>query len=197
MSHNHPHTEEKVAPKPGQLITKDMTIGDVVAKYPRTANIMMSHGLNCIGCSVNPYETIENGALGHGMPQEELDSMIEEVNKVASAPERPKDQILFTERAVNKVKELAVSENKIDQALRVEVKPQGCNDWQYFMDFAATAGEGEKEKTITGLKVYISDASEKALLGGEIDYLVTPEGEGFKIDNPNKPSVCECGGCSK
>lgn len=180
------------------LITKGMTIGDVVAKYPKTASIMMSHGLHCIGCAVNPYETIENGALGHGMPQEEIDAMIGELNKIVSEPARAKDNIYFTDRAVNKMKELAVAENKIDQALRVQVKAAGCHadrqagsGWEYFMDFAAKPEADEKERQLQGLKVYISDASWGNLLGGEIDYVVTPEGEGFKIDNPNK-AACKC-----
>ena len=60
------------------LVTKDTTVGDMVAKYPKTINVMMSHGLHCIGCAANPYETVENGALGHGMAPEEFAQLLKE-----------------------------------------------------------------------------------------------------------------------
>ena len=67
----------------GQKITKDMTLGDVVAKYPETARVMMSYGLHCIGCHVAAWETIEQGAMGHGMSQEDLEKMMKDLNEVA------------------------------------------------------------------------------------------------------------------
>ena len=45
-----------------QKVTKDMTIGEVVRKYPAAAEIMLSYGLHCVGCHVNPFETIFNFA---------------------------------------------------------------------------------------------------------------------------------------
>ncbi|MBI3626501.1 iron-sulfur cluster assembly accessory protein [Candidatus Uhrbacteria bacterium] len=194
MDNHTPNSSTTANPSATALIGKDTKVGDMVAKYPRTINIMMSYGLNCIGCSANPYETIENGALGHGMTQEQVDQLLGELNKVASIPPRPKDNIYFTEKAVAKVKELAVTENKVGQALKVEAKSAGCDGWEYLMDFAPKAEADEKEIEINGLKIYISEASKKSLLGAEIDYLVTAQGEGFKIENPNKPE-CVCGKC--
>ena len=69
-----------------QLITKDITIGDIVTKYPGTVEVMLNHGLHCIGCHVNPMETIEQGALSHGMNKKEFESMLSEINKTASDP---------------------------------------------------------------------------------------------------------------
>lgn len=179
-----------------QLITKDTTVGDMVAKFPRTINVMLSHGLHCIGCSANPYETVENGALGHGMTQEQVQGLLKQLNEVASLPARPKTGIFFTDKAIEMVKELAIKENKKGQTLKVQVTPSGCDGWEYFMDFAPTISEGEAEKEFNGMKVFISPESEKALQGAEIDYLITNEGEGFKIDNPNLPE-CSCGSCKK
>jgi len=62
-------------------ITKDMMIGEVVQKYPESAKIMMSSGLHCIGCHVAGSETIEQGAQAHGMKDDDIDSMVEEMNK--------------------------------------------------------------------------------------------------------------------
>jgi len=59
-------------------ITKDMTIGEVVSKYPQTAEIMMKHGMHCCGCSIAGMETIEQGAMGHGI---DLKKLLNDMNK--------------------------------------------------------------------------------------------------------------------
>jgi hybrid cluster-associated redox disulfide protein len=61
-------------------ITKDMLIGDVVKKYPNSVNIMLDHGMECVGCHVATWETLEQGAQGHGI---DVDSLVKELNKKA------------------------------------------------------------------------------------------------------------------
>lgn len=64
-------------------ITKDTIIADVLEKAGQPAvEIMLNHGLGCIGCHASPFETIEQGALTHGMNKKELDKMLKELNKV-------------------------------------------------------------------------------------------------------------------
>ncbi|MDP2717968.1 MAG: DUF1858 domain-containing protein, partial [Candidatus Micrarchaeota archaeon] len=55
------------------VITKDMTIGEVVQSHPQAVDIMLSRGFHCVGCHVSPYETIEQGAKGHGMSEADVD----------------------------------------------------------------------------------------------------------------------------
>ena len=59
-------------------VHKDMIIAEVIEKIPKAAEIMAKHGLHCVGCSVNVFETIEMGAKGHGLTDEEIQSIIEE-----------------------------------------------------------------------------------------------------------------------
>ncbi|MFO8016034.1 MAG: DUF1858 domain-containing protein [Candidatus Woesearchaeota archaeon] len=59
-------------------ITKDMTIGAAIEQYPETAEVMFRHGLHCVGCHVAGYETIEEGASGHGIDAEKL---VDDMNK--------------------------------------------------------------------------------------------------------------------
>ena len=49
------------------LITKNMPIGDVVAKYPQTVEVFAKHGLHCIGCAIASFESVEQGAKSHGI----------------------------------------------------------------------------------------------------------------------------------
>lgn len=48
-------------------VTKEMSIGEIVAKYPETAGTFMEWGLHCYGCAVARYETLEQGAAAHGI----------------------------------------------------------------------------------------------------------------------------------
>jgi len=78
------------SPETQHYITKDMMIGEVVAKYPHAALVMMQYGLHCIGCHVSAYESVEQGALGHGMPPEIIDEMVAEMNKMIAESEQGK-----------------------------------------------------------------------------------------------------------
>ena len=62
-------------------ITKTMTLGEVIEKYPKSVDIFMKYGLHCIGCSVATWETLEQGATAHGMDSKKLNDLLEELNK--------------------------------------------------------------------------------------------------------------------
>ena len=63
-------------------ITKTMTLGDIVTKHPKSAGILMKYGLHCIGCSVATWETLEQGAIAHGIDSEKLSNILKELNKL-------------------------------------------------------------------------------------------------------------------
>ena len=60
-------------------VTKDMSIGEVVMKWPESAGAFLEHGLMCFGCAAARYETIEQGAQAHGIDVESLVNSINEV----------------------------------------------------------------------------------------------------------------------
>lgn len=62
------------------MVTKDMTIGDVVQKYPEAVPIMTSYGLHCIGCRVATWESVEEGCKVHGIEDAKIEKMIGEIN---------------------------------------------------------------------------------------------------------------------
>ncbi len=63
-------------------ITKDMTIEKVVTEYPESMMVFMRHGLHCVGCHVSAFESIEDGAMAHGI---NVDALVADLNKVALA----------------------------------------------------------------------------------------------------------------
>ncbi|MDU5105357.1 MULTISPECIES: DUF1858 domain-containing protein [unclassified Clostridium] len=60
------------------MITKDMTIGEVVRIKENAPEILMSFGMGCIGCPSAQAESIEDAAKVHGL---NLESLLEALNK--------------------------------------------------------------------------------------------------------------------
>lgn len=75
-------TQNKKNKKELVKITKDMNLGEVVYKYPETAEVLTDYGLHCVGCFANSFDTIETGAKIHGMGDDEVEEMIDRVNEV-------------------------------------------------------------------------------------------------------------------
>jgi len=62
-------------------ISKDILISEVVEKYPDTIPILIENGMHCIGCSASMFETLEEGFLGHGMTEVEIEKVMNEINE--------------------------------------------------------------------------------------------------------------------
>lgn len=58
-------------------ITKSMSIGEIVQKYPETFPVFAKHRLHCIGCAISAYETLEQGAEAHGI---NIDKLVKDLN---------------------------------------------------------------------------------------------------------------------
>lgn len=63
-------------------ILKENTIEEVVNNYPETTMVFMKHGLHCVGCHVSAFETIEQGAMAHGI---NVDALVADLNKVIAS----------------------------------------------------------------------------------------------------------------
>ena len=60
------------------MITKDMTIGEVVKMKENAPQVLMSLGMGCIGCPSAQAETIEDAAKVHGL---NLQDLLDALNK--------------------------------------------------------------------------------------------------------------------
>ena len=54
------------------LISKDMTIQEIVARYPETIPIFERYGLGCCTCLAGEFEDLEAGAILHGVKLHDL-----------------------------------------------------------------------------------------------------------------------------
>ena len=173
-----------------QVVTKDMTIADVVRKYPQAGMVMTAHGLHCVGCGVSPIETVEAGCKGHGWTDEQIDAMLAKVNEaIGASGEQP--LVTITDKAAAKLKEIAASENKSDHGVRIQVMPAGCSGNAYSMDFDKEQS-GDTIEEVNGIKVFVDTDSINLLRGSVVDYIETPEESGFKIENLAAKKGCGC-----
>jgi len=60
------------------MITKEMTIGEVIRKKPNAAEILMNFGMGCVGCPSAQAESVEDAAEVHGLS---LEALLEALNK--------------------------------------------------------------------------------------------------------------------
>lgn len=60
------------------MITKEMTIGEIVRTYPQVISALMGFGMGCVGCPSAQAETLEEAAMVHGI---NVDELIEKLNK--------------------------------------------------------------------------------------------------------------------
>jgi len=175
-----------------EAITRDMTIGDMVQKYPSAVEVLLEEGVHCVGCGAAYFETIEQGLAGHGKTEEEINDVLKRLND--SIPkEEGNEELTITENAVNKVKGLLSKREKKNEALRVKVTSGGCAGQQYHFEFSDKKSEEDQEIKIDGVKFFIDNESMKQLKGSKIDYVDGLTGAGFKISNPNAKSTCCCG----
>ena len=188
-----------MATQSSQAVTKDMTVADIIAKYPFAADIMQSYGLSCFGCAVNTLESVEMGAKGHGIPEERMEEMVEEMNSVISSgktpvrEEKPIQPLAVTPKAAQKMKDILTQQKKEGWGIRIVVSAGGCAGYMYGMDFAQKGEENDQVIHANGVPVFIEANSTKLLSGVVIDFVETLQESGFKFENPNAKATCGCG----
>ena len=188
-----------------KLITKEMLIGDVLAKYPSLAENLLKYGLHCVGCHANYYDTIEQGMKVHGLSDEIVDQAITECNEAITEASTPSnlDSVTLTKKALEKLKELMSEQNNAKEkqakkykGLRIGVLEGGCSGQTYDMELEESSKKDNKDDKVfeqNGIKVFIDNQSFEFIKGSRVDYLDTLQGAGFKISNPNAKNNCGCG----
>lgn len=101
--------------------------------------------------------------------------------------------MVFTQNAVNKVKELIKEEDNPDLKLRVFITGGGCSGFQYGFTFDEISNEDDFVVEKDGVGFLVDSMSYQYLIGAEIDYLDSFEGAQFTIKNPNAQTTCGCG----
>ena len=61
------------------MITKEMTIGEVLRMNPASAEVLMSCRMHCLGCPSSQMESLEEACMVHGL---DADGLIEKLNNI-------------------------------------------------------------------------------------------------------------------
>ncbi len=67
------------------MITKDMSIQEVIQTHPQSVPVFVRHGLGCLGCAIAQFETIEQGAVAHGI---DVSTLIDDLNAAVDGDEQ-------------------------------------------------------------------------------------------------------------
>jgi hybrid cluster-associated redox disulfide protein len=61
-----------------EIIKKNMLIGEIISKYPQAVDIMLKHGMHCVGCHVATWETLEQAAQQHSI---DISALVKDINE--------------------------------------------------------------------------------------------------------------------
>jgi iron-sulfur cluster assembly accessory protein len=178
-------------------ISKEMTIEEILGKFPqksqKIAQEITNAGLHCVGCQAATWETLEGGMLGHGYPEEDIDTLVSKLNAILSQ-EVDLNTISLTTSAARKYKAILAEEGKEGWGLRFGDKAGGCSGFEYIIDYSEKAKEDDQIfPSSEGVEIHVNKQMVSRLLGCEIDYIDGLNGAGFKITNPNAKGSCGCG----
>lgn len=101
--------------------------------------------------------------------------------------------LVFSDNAVNKVRNLIEEEGNERLSLRVFVTGGGCSGFQYGFTFDDELAEDDTIVERDGVKLIVDPMSFQYLAGSEVDYQEGLEGSRFVINNPNAATTCGCG----
>lgn len=173
----------------GQLIAKDMTIGEVIKKYPSVIATLQATGVHCVGCHVAYDESIEQGFRSHGMSEDQINQALVKLNESA-VPNDGKQTLKIAPNAVKKIKEF--TNGMEGYGLRLKVISGGCSGMQYAFEISKPS---DKDVVIfeDGARVIVDKDALSYVEGSMLDFADALQDAGFKVSNPKATSSCGCG----
>jgi iron-sulfur cluster assembly protein len=105
----------------------------------------------------------------------------------------PKDQLALTEKAAQKIGQIAEREGKPGQMLRVGIQGGGCSGLSYLFSFVDKAEPRDKVFEAYGAKVVVDPKSLIYLGGTVLEWQESLMKSGFVLKNPNEVKSCSCG----
>lgn len=61
-------------------IKKEISVEEMVEKYPFTVRLLAEKGIRCIACGEPIWGTLEEACLEKGFDQEKIEAIVEEIN---------------------------------------------------------------------------------------------------------------------
>lgn len=178
-------------------IHRQMTIKSILSSFPqksqRLSQEITKAGLHCVGCQAAVWETLEAGMLGHGMPEESIDQLVDRLNAILQETSDA-STVSLTSTAAKKYLEILESDGKAGWGLRLSERMAGCSGFEHTLDYSEKALEDDVIYGSHGIEIHINKHMNDRLQGSLIDYIEDGvRGSGFIVSNPNARSSCGCG----
>jgi iron-sulfur cluster assembly protein len=104
--------------------------------------------------------------------------------------------VTFTDGAASRLREVMAGKNQQTCGIRLAVVRTHCMGGKGYENKLALEDSPREDDEISehnGIKLCVDPASASFLRGAEVDFVDTPEGAGFKVNNPNVVAKCPCG----
>ena len=77
---------EEIRPVSDSIPIADMTVEEVLTRWPQTADVFNRHNMACVGCPVAPFYTVAEAAAVYQLSAEAFVSELEAVINKPSGP---------------------------------------------------------------------------------------------------------------
>ena len=101
--------------------------------------------------------------------------------------------VTLTQSAAEAVRGVMAQKNLQGYALRLFIAGGGCSGYQYGLALDDNISEKDIIAETDGIKLVVDKGFIEYLQGATVDYVEGMTSSGFKIDNPNAISSCNCG----
>ena len=72
-----------------QRLSSDITVKDILDRYPQLLKLFMDLGLLCVGCPTEAFHTLEDVAREYGIDPDQLLQRLQRVIEPSEAPNTP------------------------------------------------------------------------------------------------------------
>lgn len=169
-----------------------MNVLEIAELHPRAGDILAAYGLHCIGCAYSEVETLEEGALAHGLTDDDISNILIDLEDLLKEDRLRPKTLTITESAAHALNAIAQKEQKEGWKLRVATDETG----NFCMEFVETHEADDVtfgHPSVPSLTLIASTETLDRIGGSTIDHR---EGR-FKLDLLEKKS-CACEeGCTK
>ncbi|KAG6837796.1 hypothetical protein H0H93_016164 [Arthromyces matolae] len=173
---------------------------DDVFETATRASMLMRDGVPANGNSQHSeVKHHRRRSSGRGTLQEdEHQKYLEEKEIYVDLPPPEQVKLIITDRAAERLRTIAATQESPDIALRITVESGGCHGYQYKMELAADHSPDDyhfAHPTLQPSNVLVDAVSLSLINGSTIDFATELIGSSFRVeDNPQaKGSGCGCG----
>ena len=146
-----------------------MNVMDIVALHPQAASVLGEYGLHCVGCAFNTLESLEEGALNHGLSEHDIELIVADLQRLlAAAPSKPATLTMSPEAARALLK-IAEADGKKGYGLRVGTDEQGA----FCMEFEQSSQPDDLvfvQREVPELPFFAAPETLWRIGGSHIDY---------------------------